>query len=478
MDNHFINGKSTAGSLGQTTPAIDPSTGKEYGRIALGSLEDIDLAVKSARDAFEHGAWSRLTAAERGRLLIKFSTLILDKKEELAAIEARDTGKPMTVARNDVDAVARYFEYYGGAADKVYGDTIPYLNNHFVAVVREAKGVTGHILPWNYPMQMFGRTLAPSLAAGNTTILKPAEAASASSLRLAQLAAEAGFPDGAINVVTGKGSTIGSALAGHPGVNFISFTGSPEIGQQIQKIVADNYINCTLELGGKSPQLVFSDADFDLAIPTICRAIIQNSGQTCSAGSRVLVQQSIYDEFIDRLGAAFAKVRVGSPEMDLDCGPIITAQQRATVQRFIDRAKADGIPLIAQGTVAEGVDPNGFYVVPSLFGPVPHGNALAQEEVFGPVLAALPFNDEDDAIRIANGTEFGLVAAAWTRDGARQMRMAKRLRAGQVFVNCYGAGAGIELPFGGTGKSGHGREKGLVALDDYSNLKTVVIQHG
>ncbi|WP_018326382.1 aldehyde dehydrogenase family protein, partial [Rhizobium giardinii] len=281
----------------------------------------------------------------------------------------------------------------------------------------------------------------------------------------------------AINVVTGSGSRIGTALASHAGVDFISFTGSPEVGQLIQKTAADNYINCTLELGGKSPQVVFSDADFDLAIPTICRAIIQNSGQTCSAGSRVLVQRNIYDEFMGRLAEAFGKVRVGSPEMDLDCGPIITAKQRATVQGFIDRAQADGIPLLAQGTIADGADPAGFFVRPSLFGPVPHSSSLAQEEVFGPVLAALSFEDEDDAVRIANGTDFGLVAAAWTRDGGRQIRMSKRLRAGQVFINCYGAGAGIELPFGGTGKSGHGREKGLVALDDYSNLKTVVIQH-
>jgi aldehyde dehydrogenase (NAD+) len=478
LDKHFINGKWAAGSSGETTPAIDPSTGKEYGRIALGTVEDIDTAVRAARHAFDEGAWGKLTAAERGRLLQKFALLIQDHREELARIEAKDTGKPMTVARNDADAAARYFEYYGGAADKVYGNTIPYLNNHFVAVVREAKGVTGHILPWNYPMQMFGRTLAPSLAAGNATILKPAEAASASILRLAELASEAGLPDGAINVVTGPGSKIGPALAGHHGVDFISFTGSPEVGQLIQKTAADNYINCTLELGGKSPQVVFSDADFDIAIPTILRAIIQNSGQTCSAGSRVLVQRTIYDDFMQRLGDAFGKVRVGSPDMDFDCGPIITSRQRKTVQRFIDKAKADGIPLIAEGTIAEGVDPDGFFVRPSLFGPVPHSNSLAQEEVFGPVLAALSFEDEDDAVRIANGTEFGLVAAAWTRDGGRQMRMSKRLRAGQVFINCYGAGAGIELPFGGTGKSGHGREKGLVALDDYTNLKTVVIQHG
>ncbi|RTE88376.1 MULTISPECIES: aldehyde dehydrogenase family protein [Bradyrhizobium] len=477
MSKHFIGGKWVGASNGETTDMIDPSTGKAYGKIAAGTREDVDLAVKAARSAFETGAWGKLTAAERGRILIAISQRILEKKEELAAIEARDTGKPMTVARNDINAVARYFEYYGGATDKVYGHTIPYLNDHFVAVVREPKGVTGHILPWNYPAQMFGRTLAPSLAVGNATVLKPAEAASASILRLAELATEAGLPDGAINIVTGFGSKVGVALTTHPGVNFVSFTGSPEVGQQIQKLAADNYINCTLELGGKSPQLVFEDADFEAATRTICAAIIQNSGQTCSAGSRVLVQRRIFDDFIATLSERFKAVRVGSPEMDLDCGPIITAGQKKTVLGFVDRATTSGLPLLAEGQIAEGVDPGGFFVRPALFGPVPTDHELAQQEVFGPVLAAIPFDDEDDAVRIANGTEFGLVAAVWTRDGGRQMHLAKRLRSGQVFVNCYGAGAGIELPFGGTGKSGHGREKGLVAMDDYSNLKTVVIKH-
>lgn len=476
MKQHFIGGKWTPGKTGETVPAIDPSTGRAFDEIARGMTEDIDLAVGSARKAFD-GAWGRMTALDRGRLLARLGIAILDHKEELAQIEAQDTGKPISVARNDVDASARYFEYYGAAADKVYGDTIPYLRNHFVAVVREPKGVTGHILPWNYPLQMFGRTLAPSLAAGNTTVLKPAEAASLSSLRLAELAAETGFPEGAINVVTGAGSVVGIALASHPGVDHVSFTGSPEVGQVIQKAAADHFINCTLELGGKSPQVVFDDADLDLAIPTICRAIIQNSGQTCSAGSRVVIQRGVYDEVMDRLASAFRAVRVGAPSMDLDCGPIITAGQKSTITSFVERAKSEGLTLVAEGQIAEGVDAGGYYVKPALFGPVPASNALAQEEIFGPVLAALSFGDENEAVQIANGTSFGLVAAAWTRDGGRQLRMANKLRAGQVFINSYGAGAGIELPFGGTGKSGHGREKGLVALDDYSNIKTVVIQH-
>lgn len=478
MTKHFIGGKWVAASNGATTDMINPSTGAAYGKIAAGTVEDVDFAVRVAREAFEAGPWGKMTAAERGRILLKVGEAFLANKEELAQIEARDTGKPLTVARNDITAVARYFEYYGGAADKVYGETIPYLDGHFVAVVREPKGVTGHILPWNYPAQMFGRTLAPSLAVGNTTVLKPAEAASASILRLAELATEAGLPAGAVNIVTGSGGKIGAALTTHPEVDFISFTGSPEVGQTIQKLAADNYINCTLELGGKSPQIVFEDADMEAAVKTVAAAIIQNSGQTCSAGSRVLVQRSVYDTFMAMLAARFETVRVGNPEMDHECGPIITAKQRETVQGFIDRAIADGVKLVAQGKIDNDADPSGFFVRPTLFGPVPDTHELAQDEVFGPVLAAIPFDDEDDAVRIANGTDFGLVAAIWSTDGSRQLRLARRLRSGQVFVNCYGAGAGIELPFGGTGKSGHGREKGLVAMDDYSNLKTIVIKHG
>jgi aldehyde dehydrogenase (NAD+) len=474
---HYIGGNWVSASNGATTEMINPSTGEAYGEIAAGTLEDVDLAVRTARDAFDNGVWGKLTAAERGRILQRISDKFLEHKEELAEIEARDTGKPMTVARNDITAVARYFEYYGGAADKVYGDTIPYLDGYFVAVVREPKGVTGHILPWNYPAQMFGRTLAPSLAAGNATVLKPAEAASSSILRLAELATEAGLPPGAVNIITGAGSKIGAALTTHPDVDFISFTGSPEVGQTIQKLAADNYISCTLELGGKSPQIVFEDADFEAAVRTVTAAITQNSGQTCSAGSRVLIQKSVFNEFMARLATAFEAVRVGSPEMDHTCGPIITERQQGTVQGFIDRAVADGVKLVAQGSLDEAVNPKGFYVRPSLFGPVPETHELALEEVFGPVLAAIPFDDEEDAIRIANGTDFGLVASVWSRDGARTMRIARRLRSGQVFSNCYGAGAGIELPFGGTGKSGHGREKGLVAMDDYSNLKTMVFKH-
>jgi aldehyde dehydrogenase (NAD+) len=475
---NFIDGQWTASEGDATLNVYEPATGRVIGTIADSSAADVDRAVRAAREAFDQGAWGKTSALDRSRLLLRLGALILRDVERLAQIEARDTGKPASVARADIVALARYFEFYGAAADKLHGETIPYLDGYFVTVTHEPHGVTGHILPWNYPAQMFGRTLAPALAVGNATVLKPAEDACATALALVDLLEEAGFPRGAVNIVTGRGAVAGAALAAHPGVDFVSFTGSPEVGQIIQKLCADHFITCTLELGGKSPQIVFADADLDAAIPVIVKAIIQNSGQTCSAGSRILIERSAYDEVIGRLRQAFGKVRVGAPEMDLDCGPIITAKQQARVQGFIDRAIADGVPVLAQGVIAEEAPADGFYVRPTLFGPTPRDNLIAREEVFGPVLVALPFDDEADAVALANGTDYGLVAAVWTRDGARQMRLAKRVRTGQMFVNCYGAGAGIELPFGGSGKSGHGREKGFAALHDFSKTKTTVFNHG
>lgn len=475
---NFIDGQWTASEGDATLNVYEPATGRVIGTIADSTATDVDRAVRAAREAFDQGAWGKTSALDRSRLLLRLGALILRDVERLAQIEARDTGKPASVARADIVALARYFEFYGAAADKLHGETIPYLDGYFVTVTHEPHGVTGHILPWNYPAQMFGRTLAPALAVGNATVLKPAEDACATALALVDLLEEAGFPRGAVNIVTGRGAVAGAALAAHPGVDFVSFTGSPEVGQIIQKLCADHFITCTLELGGKSPQIVFADADLDAAIPVIVKAIIQNSGQTCSAGSRILIERSAYDEVIGRLRQAFGKVRVGAPEMDLDCGPIITAKQQARVQGFIDRAIADGVPVLAQGVIAEEAPADGFYVRPTLFGPTPRDNLIAREEVFGPVLVALPFDDEADAVALANGTDYGLVAAVWTRDGARQMRLAKRVRTGQMFVNCYGAGAGIELPFGGSGKSGHGREKGFAALHDFSKTKTTVFNHG
>ena len=460
--------------------AIDvyaPAEGAVFARIAAGSAADIDMAVAAARKAFETGAWGRLTAVERGRLLARLGQLILDNIDELTAIEARDTGKPMKQARADILACARYFEFYGGAADKFHGETIPFLNGYFAATEREPHGVTGHIIPWNYPAQMFGRTLAPALAAGNATVMKPAEDACLTPLRLCELAAEAGFPEGAINVVPGLGTEAGAALIAHKGVDFLSFTGSPEVGVLVQSEAARNHITCTLELGGKSPQIVFADVDLDAALPSLVNAIVQNAGQTCSAGARLLVEKRGYDRIVAAVAERFAKLRAGTPEMDLDLGALISGRQRERVEKFTARAAADAIPLLAEGGIAEAVPSAGYFVTPKLFGPVPRSNVLAREEVFGPVLSVIPFVDEADAIAAANGTDFGLIAGVWSQDGKRALRVARKIKAGQVYVNAYGAGGGIELPFGGVRKSGHGREKGMAALHDFTTLKTLIVKH-
>ncbi len=477
MQQHFIGGHWAAGASGETLPVIDPSTGAVFDQLARGNAVDIDRAVRAARAALA-GPWGRMTATERGRILSRMAALILARHEQLAQLEARDTGKPIGQARNDISVAARYCEYYGGAADKLHGEQIPYLEDFHVVVLREPYGVTAHILPWNYPAQMFGRSVVPALATGNAAVLKPSEDACLSPLALCEIAKEAGLPAGALNVVTGLGDEAGAALTAHADIDFVTFTGSPAVGTVVQKAAAERSLKCVLELGGKSPQIVFDDADLARAAGFVLKAITQNGGQTCSAGSRLLVQRSVHDRFVALLAERFAQASAGTPAMDRDCGPLINAAQRARVRGFIDEARAAGIPLLAQGRIADGVPAGGYYVAPTLFGPVPRAHRLAREEVFGPVLAVLPFDDEADAIALANATDFGLIAGIWTRDGARQIRVAKRMHCGQVFINCYGAGGGVELPFGGVKRSGHGREKGFMALEEFCNVKTVVQYHG
>ncbi len=474
---HFIGGTWCDSRGSGTIPVRSPDDGAVFAELARGGADDIDAAVAAARTAFE-GEWGRTPAVERGRILARTARLIEANAEELAGIEARDCGKPMKQARADITAVARYFEFYGGAADKFHGEQIPYLEGYTVMVKRDPRGVTGHIIPWNYPAQMFGRTIGGSLAAGNACVLKPAEEACLSVLRLTELLQEAGLPAGALNVVTGYGEEAGAALANHPGIDFISFTGSPEVGTLVQQASAAHHRGCTLELGGKSPQIVFEDADFAKALPYITNAIVQNAGQTCSAGSRLLVQRAVLDRFVPLLQERFAALRVGASGDDLECGPLISKTQLERVRSYVERAESDGLKLLAEATIADGASPGGYYCAPRLYGPVPADNVLAREEVFGPILSLIPFEDELDAIRLANGGDFGLVAGVWTENGARQMRVANAMRCGQVFVNGYGAGAGIELPFGGVGRSGHGREKGMEALREFTMAKTIVFNHG
>jgi aldehyde dehydrogenase (NAD+) len=477
MTKHFIGGEWVASSNGETLPVIDPSTGVAFDQIARGTAADVDRAVKAARAALD-GAWGRTTATERGRMLHKMSELILADAENLAQLEARDTGKPLGQARNDITVAARYCEFYAGAADKVHGEQIPYLQDFHVVVLREPYGVTAHILPWNYPAQMFGRSVVPALATGNAAVLKPSEDACQSPLAFCRIAQQAGLPPGALNVVTGLGEEAGDALTHHGDIDFVTFTGSPEVGTLVQKAAAERNLKVVLELGGKSPQIVFEDADLERAAGFILKAITQNAGQTCSAGSRLLVQRSVHDRFVAMVVERFKKSSAGAPAMDRDCGPLINAAQKARVEGFIKRAVDSGVPLLAQGQVAAGVPAGGYYVAPTLFGPVPRDHELACDEVFGPVLSIMPFDDEDDAIRLANATDYGLISGVWTRDGGRQTRVARAMKCGQVYINTYGAGGGVELPFGGVKKSGHGREKGFMALEEFCTVKTVVQYHG
>jgi len=486
MTTHFINNQRVAGSTGDTIAVLDPSDGQVFAQLARGNAEDIRKAVAAARKAADGGAWSQLAPVERGRLLHKLSDAILAHHDELWQLEMRDCGKPVKQAKLDATAVARYFEYYAGACDKLHGDTIPYTPGYAVMTFYEPHGVTGHIIPWNYPMQIFGRSVGGALAAGNACVVKPAEDACLSLLRIAELAADCGFPDGALNIVTGYGHEAGQALADAEGIDHISFTGSARVGTIIAQSAAMRHVPVTLELGGKSPQIVFADANLDEAIPVIINAIIQNAGQTCSAGSRLLIEASAYERVLAAVGERIKALKVGPALMDCDVGPLIRANQLQRVNEFLSSVRpersagfdARNASIVAQGSIIPEAPATGFYAKPTLVADVHVDAALAQDEVFGPVLAGMSFKDEADAIRLANSTAYGLVAGVWTENGGRAMRMARAVKSGQVFINNYGAGGGVELPFGGVKSSGYGREKGFEALYEFSVMKTVVVKHG
>ena len=471
----LIGGHWRAAFKGGSLLLVNPSDGSKLCEIAKGTEADIDDADKSARHALE-GDWGRTPAAERRRIFMRLGQLVLDHVDILAQLEAQDVGKPLKQARADAIALARYMEFYGGGADKVYGVTIPYLDGYTVYTLREAHEVTGHIVPWNYPMQIIGRSVGAALAMGNSCVLKPAEEACLTALAFADLALKAGLPKGALNVVPEHGAEAGAALSAHRGIDQLSFTGTVATARFVQMAASQNVIPVTLELGGKSPQLVFKDADFDAALPYLVNAGIQNAGQTCSASSRILVHESRYGEVCERMAANYQALIAKSAEEDGDLGPLISARPKNIVKTLLD--KGSDLTLAAYGQIDSAIPASGSFVAPHLFSDVPQSHILARDEIFGPVQVITSFGNEEEAVHIANGTDYGLVASIWTKDGARQMRLAKKIRSGQIFINNYGAGGGVELPFGGRGLSGHGREKGFEALYGFSSFKTVASYHG
>ncbi|TCP28768.1 aldehyde dehydrogenase (NAD+) [Scopulibacillus darangshiensis] len=473
----FINGKWLEQDTGETIGVMNPANGEIMYHIPRGQKADIDRAVASARDAFESQIWQTFKPETRGRILWKMADLIRRDKDSIAEMETLDTGKPLSQAKADVEAGAGYFEYYAGMADKILGETIPIASGILDFTVREPVGVTSHIVPWNYPLQIASRSTAAAIATGNTVVMKPAEDTPATALKLARLFEEAGLPKGVFNVVTGYGYEAGAALSDHPGVDHVTFTGSVETGMAVMTAAAKNITPVTLELGGKSPNIVFSDCHWDEALNTVMRSIIQNAGQTCSAGSRLLVQKDIHDRFVDALCEKMQSLVIGPGIDDCDLGPILSEKQCRKIESYIDFAKQEGVAIKTGGNRAnvEGSE-GGFYFQPTVLDHVAPDSRLAKEEIFGPVIAVFPFETEKEALKLANHSPYGLVAGIWTKDIGKAHRLAEKIRAGQIFINNYGAGGGIQMPFGGYKKSGFGREKGLEALRNYTQLKNVAIK--
>jgi acyl-CoA reductase-like NAD-dependent aldehyde dehydrogenase len=473
----ILNGERTQASDGQTFDVYDPSSGDVLATVAKATKADVDRAVATPHDALESKAWGGMLPAERGRIMIRIAQALRDRLEELATLESRDNGKPLRQARTDVQVAARYFEFFAGVADKIMGNTIPLGPGFLDFTVREPIGVSAHIVPWNYPIQIGARGVAPALAAGCAVVLKPSSEAPMTALRLGEIALTCGLPPGVLNVVPGTGSEAGTALASHPGINQLTFTGSVDVGIQVAKMAAENVVPVVMELGGKSPNVVFADADFDLAVQGVANAIFQNAGQTCSAGSRLLVERSAHDPFVERLAQRAKAMRLGPGVSDPDMGPIISRRQLETIERYVKIGKDEGAGIAAGGR--RPADPalgRGFYFEPTLLDRVSPEMRVAQEEIFGPVLAIMTFEDIDGAARLANRSQYGLVAGIWTRDVNKAMALASAIKSGQVFINTYGAGGGVELPFGGYKKSGYGREKGLESLASYTQVKNVCIK--
>ena len=471
----IIGGEQVDAANGQTFDVMNPATGEVIARAPLGGAEDVDRAVKAAQSAFE-GPWSTWSASKRGRTLQKYSQLVKQNLEELAQLESRNVGKPISSARGEAFAVSLVFEYYAGAANKLFGETIPVSAPGLDFTLREPIGVVGLIVPWNFPMNMASWKLGPALAAGNTTILKPASYTPLTAIRLGELALEAGFPPGVVNVVTGPGGSAGAALAGHAGVGKIAFTGETTTGQEIMRLAAGNIKKVSLELGGKSPNIVFADADLERFAAESPLAVFDNAGQDCTARSRIFVEASVHDRVVELFTDATRKLVVGDPSDEAtQMGSLVSERQRDRVTDYIGIGKEEGAELVYGGEAPTG-DPFdiGAYLMPTIFDGARTNMRIVREEIFGPVVAIIPFSDEAEAIRLANDTPYGLSGSIWSRDIGRAFRVAKAVKAGVLSVNSNSS-VHTEAPFGGYKMSGVGRELGMHALELYTEVKNVFV---
>lgn len=470
----LIDGKWVDARSGETFETRNPATEEVIARVASAGAEDTAIAVKAARAAFESGPWGTMRAAERARIMMRFADVIRQRQDEIVMLESLDGGKPISsVRRQDYPAMLDCIEYYAGWPDKITGDVVPVRPDAHTYIARVPVGVVGAIVPWNFPLMNSMWKIAPALACGCTIVMKPASETPLTALLLGELALEAGVPPGVLNIVPGPGSTAGMSIVRNPDVDKISFTGSPAVGKLIMENAAPFVTRLTLELGGKSPNLIFEDADIDAAVKGSSAGIFFNSGQVCSAGSRVLVQESIYDEFCERMVARSKSLKIGDPlDESTYMGPVISQKQMNTIMGYIEAGKSEGATLLSGG---DRVGTKGYFLEPTVFTEVDNSMKIAREEIFGPVAAVIRFKDEDDAVRIANDSDFSLAAGVWTKDLVRAHVMAQRLRAGTVWVNTYGQ-SDTRLPWGGLGgDSGMGRDLGETALDNYTDKKTIWI---
>ena len=472
-----IGGESVPAADGQTFEVMNPATGRVMARAPLGGKEDVDRAVKAARQAFDDPkGWSSWSAAKRGRTLQKFSNAVKAHLEELAQLESQNVGKPITGARGEALATSLVFEYYAGAANKLFGETIPVSKPGLDFTLREPIGVVGLIVPWNFPMNMASWKLGPALAAGNTCILKPASWTPLTAIRLGELALEAGFPPGVVNVVTGPGGSAGAALAGHPGVGKVAFTGETTTGQEIMRLAANNVKKISLELGGKSPNIVFADADLERFARESPYAVFDNAGQDCCARSRIFVERSVHEKVVELFAAATRSVVVGDPGDDkTEVGSLVSLKQRERVAGYVEVGLEEGAELVVGGRAPDAAEfAAGAYYLPTVFDHARADMRIVREEIFGPVVSIIPFDDEADALRLANDTPYGLSGSIWTRDLAKGIRVAKGVQAGVLSVNCNSS-VHTEAPFGGYKMSGIGRELGMHAMELYTELKNVFV---